>query len=865
MNPTAPSRLRRWLIILAIVVVALPAGYYVARHQLWPAYKSWREDKLERMTKDFMAKGDFDNALLTARQALRKNQRSIAHWKLAAAAAKAKGSTDVIYYQRNVAQLDHSLKSQLELLQLALKFGAYRDALDCIENVSPEGAKSVEFHRLAAQTYLTLGRPVPAKVQLNSLLSLEPGDQKARLDLAELEMSEDPEGKNPALRQEVLKLAQTPELRTRVLETLLKDAIQRQDTPVAVDLALKLKAQPQLESEQRVLVLSGLALANDNRDDEYRQQLQKELSNDPKAVVALANFYRRSGSPVEARHWFDSLTSEIRNDPRVQEAIASAFLEWKDWTRADQVLASGQWKEREFMRHAFTAYSARKNGRTADAGSAWRLAVIQAGDSTRATSELLALVARWGWQTEQYDLVWKLFALMPRNESISRQLIAWEYQQGHTANLNRIYARLMEFSADDRMLKNNFAYSSLLLDANLSKAYEVARLNQQAEPENPYYITTQAFALYKQNRADAALALIETLRPSALSTPERTMFRALFRASSGDASGAADLIEGIKTSGFLPEERRLLARAGTEVARLDRERGESLRLHALDAGGEIDRSKGWLKILPEIAKANPTIEMQTTDSLYAMGDLRGLGTELRKGAWGEREHLRYALIAYVARGRGDEPSSRSYWRSALGSAVGSAAKLNNLAELAAAWKWRNEQMAVVAKVFEIDPSNGDAFTELMSFYRSEGRTAELVAVLNAYLSTNPRDQDRICDLAYYSMLSGLNVARAYVTAHDSYRAAPQDPTRRLVYAFALWKQRRPQEAWELLEEMRTEQKDLVPAALLRAAVLADMERRADAADALKAFDATKALPEEASLAAVVASKLKTDPRVSKTN
>jgi hypothetical protein len=56
---------------------------------------------------------------------------------------------------------------------------------------------------------------------------------------------------------------------------------------------------------------------------------------------------------------------------------------------------------------------------------------------------------------------------------------------------------------------------------------------------------------------------------------------------------------------------------------------------------------------------------------------------------------------------------------------------------------------------------------------------------------------------------------------------------------------------------------LVPAALLRAAVLADMERKADAADALKAFDATQALPEEASLAAIVASKVKADARVSK--
>ena len=140
-----------------------------------------------------------------------------------------------------------------------------------------------------------------------------------------------------------------------------------------------------------------------------------------------------------------------------------------------------------------------------------------------------------------------------------------------------------------------------------------------------------------------------------------------------------------------------------------------------------------------------------------------------------------------------------------------------------------------------------------------------MSVLSAYLSAHPGDQEQLCGLAYYSMLSELNVSRAYVTAQDSYRAAPTDPNRQLVYAFALWKQRRPQEAWELLEKVEGGQSELVPAALLRAAVLADMERRADAADALKAFDASKALPEEASLAAIVASKVRSDARVSQVN
>ncbi len=151
----------------------------------------------------------------------------------------------------------------------------------------------------------------------------------------------------------------------------------------------------------------------------------------------------------------------------------------------------------------------------------------------------------------------------------------------------------------------------------------------------------------------------------------------------------------------------------------------------------------------------------------------------------------------------------------------------------------------------------------MNHYRSAGRTPELVGVLAAYLSAHPKDEAVRCERAYYSMLSGLDLSDSYVAAQEVYNAAPDAPERRLVYAFALWKQRRTREAWELLEKTGTDNDRLVPGALLRAAVLADLNRHDDAATALKLFDAGRALPEEARLAAVVASRLREDSRVSR--
>ena len=859
------SPARRWLIVLVVLGIGLPGGYYVARYHAWPAYKGWREAKLARMTESYMASGDYDNALLTARQALRDNQRSLSHWKLAAAAAKAKDTPESIYYQRNVLRLEDRLENRLELIRLALQYGDYRDAIDAIEGADDDAKRSVPFHQLAAQTYLGAGRPVAAKLHLYSLVSLDPNNEDARLDLAEIELAEDPEGREPEVRAELKTLAGRPALRVRALSLLLRDALERKDDAAAVALANELREDRTLNGEQQVLVLSGLARGDSDRAEAYRNRLQTEFANDPRAVVALIDYYRDTGLAQEARKWFDSLPREVREDVAVQEAIARAFLEWKEWARLDAATSGTPWKNREFMRQAFTAYSARKTGRLADAGNAWRLAVLQAGDSPRQISELLALVAKWGWQSEQYDLVWKLFALMPRNESISRQLIAWERHQGRTANLNRIFVRLAEFSSDDPMVRNNVAYTSLLLDSNLSKAYEYAQTNYRSDPENPFFVTTQAFALYKQNKPKDALALLETLRPAALATPERTMFRALFRVGAGDPAGAADLLAGLRTTNFLPEERRLVARTTEEIARVDRERGEDLRLVALKNSGEVDRSKGWLHSLPEEVRRTATVDMQTADALFAVGDIKGLGAQLRKGAWGDHEHLRLALVAYVSRSRADESTARSYWRTALGTASGDRSRLEQLETLARRWEWPAERAEALARLYENNPADTEAFAQLMSYYRSAGRTAELVSVLRAYLSAHPDDENQRAGFAYYSMLSGLNITRAYVAAQEAYRAAPNEPTCQLVYAFSLWKQRRAGEAWDILESLRGGDGQLVPASLLRAAVLADLRRRDEAAKALQTFRAEGALPEEASIATLVASKLRELDGVSRLN
>ena len=56
------------LIALAIAVpVCLGGGYRLAKRVLWPRYKEYRAASFERSAREFLDKGDYENAMLFVR------------------------------------------------------------------------------------------------------------------------------------------------------------------------------------------------------------------------------------------------------------------------------------------------------------------------------------------------------------------------------------------------------------------------------------------------------------------------------------------------------------------------------------------------------------------------------------------------------------------------------------------------------------------------------------------------------------------------------------------------------------------------------------------------------------------------------
>lgn len=858
------ARWKRWTFVLVTLAVVLPAGYWGGRRLVWPKVKAWRAERMNQEARDFLAAGDDANALLTARKIIQASNNNLEAWRIATAAARKRKTIDVVFYQSNVARLEPTKANYLELIRLALEHDAVKSAGDGIEAIASKASDDPEFHTLAAQYYRRIGKTVAAKFHLIALTQLKPSDREAQLSLAQLEMAEDPERKDRALRARVRALAQDPALRVRALTLLLRESIKAKLPAETAELIARLQPIPDLSVSDRLLLLEGSTLL-DGPSLPVLEKLQAEVASKPMEVMRVMEFLYRTKQYEKSLAWFATLPEETKKDENVRRAVAETLLALGRWAELETHLKSAVWPNGDYLRHAFLAYSYRIRGRVVDFNEAWKTAVVAVGLDRRKINDLMIRTGEWKWNEERYDLVWKIFSITPTDVQVQQALVNWERRQpvvidgqqrfGRTANINKIFARVVEVSPGDALARNNLAYTSLLLDSNVARANLLAAQMVQAMPKNPFMVTTYAFSLYKQGKADEALAKLESLSASELSSPDRMLLHAVFLARLGQSDRAAEMLKGVDLKRLLPEEQRLSETALADIARNARTQDDKTRLSSMKQTPATEAA-GWLGLVTPETRAAATVEMQLTDPLYAAKDWAGMQSALRRADWKTENYLRLALLAYVNRAQNDLVQSRDSWRQAVVAAERNAVRGENLKLLATHWNWPAERIDALNIVYERNPTDRALLGELLKHYRDAKRTQDIVRILAMYVSRTSDTTEEAVAQAYYSLISDTNVSRAHVLAKNAFESAPDDPTRRLVYALSLWKQKRAPEANTLLAVLQSGgASDLVPTALLRAAIDADLGQGEEARNSLALFNADNALPEETLLAERISQQL----------
>lgn len=849
------SKSFRKIVITLAVLLVVGGGYYLLRYQAWAAYRSWSITRMNHLAEEFMAAEDPRSALLTVRKVLRKRPNDVVALRLAVAATNRQGAAETVLFQRNLSRIEPSAGNTLELLRLALRYEAYRYAVEAIEKAGLEVAQLPEFHRLAIEVYRPLERHLALKFHYISLLSLLPEDFAARVGLAEVEFALAPDQLPADWLARVRDLEAEPTVARAAQFLQLRHAVATANAPAAARFAALLQDRDDLVLAERLQLLAAIRLYDAPAAAARLVELQAANTDEPGAVAEIMEFLAAQAEPQGVHVWYGTLPDGIRQDERVRMVAALARLELADWAGLEALLRGPSWKVHETRRLTLLARVYRERGRAVDFAETWKLALIAADrNDLNGVVWLLRTVESWHWDAERTDVLWKLFNLIPGTVSVQQQLIAREFLQGNTANLNRIFARILEVSPDDAEAGNNFAYTSLLLNVNPGRAQTLARDLHWRHPTNNSYRTTYAFALFKQGAYHEALALLGKLDNHARYEPGARLQEALSLAALGEGARTTDLLRELTRVQMLPEERNLLTKAAAEIRQIEISAGRT-QLVARSAGAPL-LPGGWLELLPE--PLAPTTDLQLADTYYREKNYAALQQLLEDRQWSGPPHLRLGLQAYLQRHDAAEPAARELWRQAGAAAGRDARRIRDLEALALHWEWVPERMEIAGRRFESDPSDQALLTELLGFYRGENRTPEMARILWLFVNRTDATGPEAAWCVYYSLLCNLNVTSAQTLAARMYAAAPRDGRHRVAYAFALWRQQRAAEAWPLLLDADASRLAGMQADLIATGVLLELDRQPEAEVSLGRFVATAAVPEEIALADALARRIARD-------
>ena len=833
-------------IVVGAVVLA-GGGYYLLRYQVWAGYRSWSMGRMNGMARDFIAAGDARNGLLTVRKILSSRPNDIAALKLGVKACEMNSSPDALPFQRSLCRIEKTTENVVKMMQLSLKYEAYAYGLEAITSVAQDARRNPEYHRLAAEIYRRVNRPVPAKYQLISLLSLNPQDDAARMALAEIEFDSAPKELPSDWAGRVDALTHVPKEEVAAAVLQLRAAVLRNDIKAAGVLVAKLQRRSGLTTAQRLNVVEAQWLYSMADAESSLTVLQKEIITNPTEIVQVMEFLSSHEKHGAVREWYQQIAGAMHSNEGVKLAVARALLALQDWPRLETTLKGAAWKQNEHLRMALLAYVYRMTGRSADSSESWKIAMIATGKDPRKIAALLRYVEIWRWDDERYDLLWRLFDVMPGNGAVERFLVAREYHDGNTINLNKIYAKLVETNPDDDNARNNFAYTSLLLDSNPGRAQTIARELFKKHPENVSYRTTYTFALHKQGQDKEALALMRQLDASSRLAPVTRLHQAVYAAASGELAEAGALLPELLKAELLPEQRRMFAETSLVVNHEQNVQQQETQLAGSDKSSEAD---GWLTLLPKQDRG-ATPSFKVADAYLRNKNFTALRQFLQDERWEQADDLRFALLALAERSdpRGEGP--QVYWRQALSAAGHDEEKLNNLEVLTTKWGWLDERMELSSRIFERQASDTIRLTELLDYYRRNSRTAEMARLLWLYENQTQSAGTQAAWCVYYSLLCGTNVSSAQTLARRVYDKEPNNPLHRVAYAFSLVRQQRFSEALNLVQNIDKPDLSGMQVSLIEASALLELGRKEEAKGALKKFTPAGAVPEEIKLAATL--------------
>ena len=563
-------RIRRRVLIAALLVAALLAGLYFAAHPASQAIKSWQSRRLAREASVLIDAAQWQNATAKVRDAYQLDPRESESWRVMARLLTRtnQSSAALSWWTKLNDRRNLTVADRREFAHAAIAAGNLSLARTQIEQLFAEAAGAAPADMLLAAQLESLTKKT---VRVRELTEKVMADSRATsnevLAAAVLALSHaSPE--SPLYRtswNHIARLAEDPRdpASLEAIVTIAKrPPAADQATVSRPTVATLLENHPKAQTFHQLLALELRALDEPARVPEFiSQAIERFGSGDEETLAAL-------GAWLYARGQFDKMLELIPTERALRDR--ALYLQHIDALAAlgrlqevKELLTSDRFPLEPSVKHMYLATTRSRLGEVTGATNDWQRALEAADSPTKLFS-----VARYAERHRAAEVADSAYARVLNIDAKSRDAYHGRLRlaeaRGHTATLQTIAAEMVRQWPEDERIRNDEAYLRLLLGASGEEAQHAedrAASLVSREPEDWPALTTLALSRLRLGRPADALSAFAGVHEYQLNSAPRAS-RAIYAATlaaNGENEEARQQANELKNAHLLPEERALIA------------------------------------------------------------------------------------------------------------------------------------------------------------------------------------------------------------------------------------------------------------------------------------------------------------------
>ncbi len=545
---------------ILVILAALAGTFKVGLHH----YRHYQEKRGQKEAQSFLARGDYRNAALSARQALVLNPNNVPACRVMAELADRIHSPLTLEWLQRIEQNEPTVENKLILAAAGLNYQKPPFPLTAriLDELAPTATNSASYQVVAASLALHTYRLAEAEAHFEAASTLEPKNDLFRTSVAILRMASTNKTEQVQSRAVLEKLRTDDSLGLLVLRALVADRLLHKDFAAASVYSRQLAANPRATLADQ---LQNLEILRQLKSDEFNDRLQtvqQQVATNAPAVAEVSAWMQTRGLVAENLDWLTGLSIPLLDQRPVQMALAQGYLQSGHWTALLKITGQSNWGDLEFLRFALIFRAWSQLGATGEADSNWKAAMGEAAGRHEAMTQLLQLAESWHLEQKREAVLLEMVEQFPDERQTRQDLELLYFNSGNTLGLHQLYAILNAHFPDETAYKNDLAATSLLLNTDVRKACQWAAETYARNPSNPVEASTYAFALHVQGRDKQGLAVLQKLQPAELAQPSVALYYGVLLAATGKAGQAMPWLQIAQTKGhLLPEEQDLLSTA----------------------------------------------------------------------------------------------------------------------------------------------------------------------------------------------------------------------------------------------------------------------------------------------------------------